>query len=216
MHDRRDKGFVIWLTGLSGSGKSTLARALARALDARGRRVEVLDGDEVRARLLPGLGFSKADRDAKVARVAYVARLLAQHGAIVVAAATSPYRDARDEARREIGRFVEVYVDCPLETCVARDARGLYRKALAGDIANVPGISDPYEPPRSAEIVVPSGAEGPEAGVQRILRKLVDLGYLRPVLPPSIPADHAPVGERGAGVGDLALSAVAAGRGIAP
>jgi adenylyl-sulfate kinase len=212
MHDRRDKGFVIWFTGLSGSGASTLARALARALDARGRRVEVLDGDEVRARLVPDLGGSKAERDAKVARVAYVARLLAHHGAVVVAAVTSPYRDARDQARREIGRFVEVHVDCPLETCVARDATGLYRRALAGDLPNVPGISDPYEPPRSPEIVVPSGAETPEASVQRILRKLVDLGYLRPVPPSSTSDHHVPVPEARAEPGALEMSAVAAGR----
>lgn len=183
MHHRPEQGFVIWFTGLSASGKRTLARALARELERRGRRAAVLDGDEMRARLAPDPGVSRADRDAQVARVAYVARLLAEQGAIVLAPVDSPYRAARDRARGEIGRFVEVYVDCPLETCVARDATGLYRRALAGDIAHVPGISDPYEPPRTPEVVVPSGTEPPEASIQRILRKLADLGYLRCPLP---------------------------------
>lgn len=178
MDNGRD-GFVIWFTGLSGAGKSTLARLLEKTLIARGRTVEVLDGDEVRTRLTKGLGFSKADRDENIRRISYVARLLARHGAIVITAAISPYREARDEARAEIGRFVEVHVDCPLEACVARDVKGLYRKALAGEIPNFTGISDPYEAPLSAEIVVPSSAETPEAGVARILRKLEDLGYLR-------------------------------------
>jgi len=183
------EGFVIWFTGLSGAGKSTLARLLEQALMARGRTIEVLDGDEVRMRLTKGLGFSKTDRDENVRRISYVAKLLARHGAIVITAAISPYRDAREDARTEIGRFVEVYVDCPLETCVARDVKGLYRKALAGEIPNFTGISDPYEAPLSAEIVVPSSVETPDASVARILRKLEDLGHLHPAAPASMPIE---------------------------
>jgi adenylylsulfate kinase len=178
--DVADDGFAIWITGLSGSGKSALAAALRSALVGRGRRVEILDGDEVRTRLAPELGFSRGDRDEKVRRLAYVARLLARQGAVVIVAATSPYREARDQARREIERFVEVYLDCPLEVCVGRDGTGRYRRALAGELPHFTGISAPYEPPRAPEVVVPSAPESPEAGAQRVLNTLADLGYLRP------------------------------------
>jgi adenylyl-sulfate kinase len=177
---RYDDGFVIWLTGLSVSGKSTLARRLERDLVARARRVAVLDDDGAWSRPGAPAEGPRADRDAETRRLAAEALGLARQGAIVIAAAISPSRHARNEARQAIGRFVEVFVDCPLETCVARDAAGLYRRALAGELADVPGISAPYEAPRSAEVVVPSATDSPEAGAARVLRKLADLGYLSP------------------------------------
>src|SRR5919199_6960826 len=128
------QGFTIWFTGLSGSGKSTLANLLVERLQGMGRNVELLDGDEVRKNLSSGLGFSKADRDANIRRIAYVAKLLSRNGVVAITAAISPYREIRDEARREIRNFVEVYVDCPLEVCEQRDIKGLYAKARAGEI----------------------------------------------------------------------------------
>jgi adenylylsulfate kinase len=172
------EGFVVWFTGLPSSGKSTLARALEGALRSRGQRVEVLDGDEIRARLGRGLGFTREDRDENVRRIAFVARLLARQGVVAITAAISPYREVRDEARSENGRFVEVYVRCPLEVCIARDVKGLYRRALAGEIPNFTGISDPYEEPLRPELVVDTEGEGPEVGLSRILRTLYALGYV--------------------------------------
>lgn len=170
-------GFVVWFTGLPSSGKSTLARLLEGALRRRGLRVEVLDGDEVRQRLNRDLGFSKQDRDENIRRIAFVAKLLSRNGVVAITAAISPYRMVRDEARREIGRFIEVYVKCPVGVCIARDVKGLYRRALAGEIPNFTGISDPYEEPLNAESVVETDQEGPEAGLRRILARLEDLGY---------------------------------------
>jgi adenylylsulfate kinase len=144
-----EKTCVVWLTGLPSAGKTTLARLLEAELRNRGRRVERLDGDEVRTRLAKGLGFSREDRDENVRRVAYVAHLLQRNGVFVIIALISPYGQARDKARAEIKDFVEVYVKCPLEECAHRDVNGLYRKALAGEIPDFTGVSDPYEPPRS-------------------------------------------------------------------
>ena len=139
------RGFTLWLTGLSGAGKSTLAGAMAARLRGEGTPVEVLDGDEVREHLSKGLTFSREDRDINVRRIAYVAKLLSRNGVGVITAAISPYRDTRDEARREIGeQFVEVYVNASLETCIERDTKGLYRQALAGTITSFTGVSDPY------------------------------------------------------------------------
>lgn len=176
-------GLVVWLTGLSGAGKSTLAVLLAEELRERGHAVEILDGDEVRRVLSQGLGFSRADRDANVERIAYVAKLLARHGVIVITAAISPYREARARARHEIERFVEVYVRCPVEVCAARDVKGLYKKALAGEIPSFTGVSDPYEEPETPEIVVDTSVETPAESAGRILVGLEELGYL-----PSLPA----------------------------
>jgi adenylyl-sulfate kinase len=174
------EGFVVWFTGLPSAGKSTLARLLEKELQQRSWPVEVLDGDEVRLRLTRGLGFSKADRDENIRRIAFVARLLARHGVATITAAISPYRAARVEARREIGRFVEVYVKCALDTCVQRDVKGLYRRALAGEITNLTGISDPYEEPLDPEVTVETDRETPEDSVTRILAQLEALGYLTP------------------------------------
>lgn len=174
----RARGFVVWLTGLSGAGKSTITEALVPELRAAGKRVEVLDGDVVRTHLSKGLGFSREDRDANVARIAFVAHLLARNGVVVVVAAVSPYERARSEARRLIGDFVEVHVAPPLEECVKRDVKGLYQKALAGEIPSFTGISDPYEPPTHPELVLDTSAIDVSASVARVKEKLVELGYL--------------------------------------
>jgi adenylylsulfate kinase len=184
-------GFTIWLTGLSGAGKSTIANRLAAALHERGRHVEVLDGDEVREHLSKGLGFTKEDRDTNIRRIAYVARVVTRCGAVAITAAISPYREARDAARTQIGRFVEVYVRCPLDELVRRDAKGLYARALRGEIDHFTGVSDPYEPPHAPEIVVDTHLEPPEASARRILDRLEALGLL--------PGANGVVHERGAG-----------------
>lgn len=171
-------GFTIWLTGLSGAGKSTLARALEQALTERGRHVEVLDGDEVRENLSKGLGFSKEDRDTNIRRIAYVARLITRSGGVAITAAISPYRAVRDEARGQIGSFVEVFVRCPLPALVERDTKGLYAKALRGEIPQFTGVSDPYEEPLAAEVVVDTDIESIAESASKILRKLEALGYL--------------------------------------
>lgn len=175
-----EQGFTVWLTGLSGAGKSTIARGLAAALRERGRRVEVLDGDEVREQLNQGLGFTREDRDTNVRRIAYVAKLLTRNGVVVIIAAISPYQAARDEARRQIGAFVEIYVRCSLDELVRRDVKGLYARALRGEIANFTGISDPYEEPLAAEIVIDTEGEDAQASVAAILDSLETRGYLAP------------------------------------
>src|SRR5712691_12334792 len=152
-------GFVVWMTGLSGAGKSTIATRLQQELAERGRRAEVLDGDEVRTNLSQGLGFSTEDRDTNIRRIGYVCNLLARNGVIAIAAAISPYREIRDEVRGQNERFFEVYVDCPLETLVERDVKGLYKKALAGELKGFTGVSDPYEPPLKHELTVATGRE---------------------------------------------------------
>lgn len=173
-----DEGFVLWLTGLSGAGKSTIALLLEEELRLRGRRVELLDGDEVRTHLSKGLGFSREDRDTNVKRIAYVAGLLARHGVVAIAAAISPYREARDWARRRAEHFVEVFVQCPLDVCAARDVKGLYAKALAGEIPNFTGVSDPYEEPDNPDIVVDTSRQRPEESAQAILDELARQGLL--------------------------------------
>lgn len=166
------RGFVVWLTGLSGAGKSTLARALSKRLHDRGHRVEVLDGDEVRANLCQELGFSRQDRDTNVARIGYVASKLARHGVVVVVAAISPYQAARDAVRADIENFVEVYVDAPLATVVGRDVKGLYQRALRGEIAHFTGVSDPYERPRSPELTVHTAEQEVESCVRELVTYL--------------------------------------------
>ena len=164
-----DNGFVLWLTGLSGAGKSTIASAVAPSLVERGHRVEVLDGDEVRTNLCQGLGFSREDRDTNIARIGYVAGKLAKHGVAVVVAAISPYRDARDKIRSSVADFVEVHVAAPVETCAERDVKGLYAKALAGEIKNFTGVSDPYEEPLEPEILLHTERETVQESVRIVL-----------------------------------------------
>jgi adenylylsulfate kinase len=167
---------VLWFTGLSGSGKS-LAEALAPALRALGRKTEVLDGNVVRTHLSKGIRFSREDRDTNIARIAFVAHLLARNGVAVLVAAISPFREARERARELIGNFVEIHVAPPLEECIRRDVKGPYKRAIAGEIRHFTGISDPYEEPFSPEIRIDTSAISVEEGVTRILSKLRELGY---------------------------------------
>ena len=182
LSDRRitlARGFTLWLTGLSGAGKSTLATALGRELARHGIPVETLDGDEVRQNLSKGLGFSREDRDANIRRIGYVAKLLTRNGVVVISAAISPYRAVRDEVRREIGAFVEVHVKASLEECVRRDTKGSYARALAGEIAQFTGVSDPYEEPLAPELVVDTEREDVTSSATRVIDRLVELGHLR-------------------------------------
>jgi ATP sulfurylase/adenylyl-sulfate kinase len=173
------EGFVVWFTGLSGSGKSTLASMLSSELSRRGVHVESLDGDVVRTHLSKGLGFSREDRDTNIRRIGFVAKLLARAGACAITAAISPYRELREEQRRAIGRFCEVYCECPLEVLKSRDAKGLYARALAGEIKGFTGVDDPYEPPAAPEVVVRTDREAPRESLAKILGKLESLGYVR-------------------------------------
>jgi adenylyl-sulfate kinase len=166
-------GFILWLTGLSGAGKSTLAQAVRNELTARGLCVEVLDGDEMRATLSRGLGFTREDRNENVRRIGFVARLLARNGVASIVAAISPYRAVRDEVRSAAEmRFVEVFVDCPIEEAIRRDTRGLYEKALRGELSDVTGLSSPYEPPSSPEVRVITASESVQESQLVILRWL--------------------------------------------
>jgi adenylyl-sulfate kinase len=175
------KGFALWLTGLSGAGKSTLAAPLAERLRQAGHKVEVLDGDEVRTHLSKGLGFTKEDRDINVRRIGWVAEVLARNGVVAITAAISPYRDVRDEVRQKVMRhgagFCEVHVHCPVEVLATRDVKGLYKKALAGEVPHFTGISDPYEAPLNPDVVVRSDLEQVDQSVYKIFAKLKDLGY---------------------------------------
>ena len=172
------KGFTIWLTGMSGAGKSTISTILEERLRKAGARVELLDGDVVRTNLSKGLGFSKEDRDTNVRRIGFVCELLSRNGVVAIAAAISPYRRVREEVRARIRNFIEVHVDCPLEVLSARDVKGLYRKALAGEIPQFTGISDPYEPPLAPEVAVDTSREAPEESAARILATLERLGLV--------------------------------------
>lgn len=173
-----DKGFTVWFTGLSGAGKTTLAQKLVPALRARGHKVELLDGDVVRTNLSRGLGFSKEDRDTNIRRIGFVCNLLSRNGVVAVASAISPYREVRDEVRASIGNFVEVYVECPIPVLAERDVKGLYKKALAGEIKNFTGVDDPYEAPLKAEVTVHSDKESVDDSLGKIVAKLEQLGYL--------------------------------------
>ncbi len=173
------QGFTVWFTGLSGAGKTTISNLVAHTLRERGVSVEVLDGDVVRTNVCKGLGFSKQDRDENVRRVGYICHWLTDaKGSAVVAAFISPYREIRDELRQRIERFVEVYVACPIETLIERDSKGLYKKAIAGEITNFTGINDPYEPPDNPEVVVHTERETPEESAARVLAALEARGYV--------------------------------------
>ena len=173
-----DRGFTLWFTGLSGAGKSTIAERVYHHLEETGRKVEILDGDVIRTNLSKGLGFSKEDRDTNIRRIGFVSKLLSRNGTVAIVAAISPYREVRDEVRQEIGDFVEVYVECSLEELVRRDVKGLYEKAIRGEIKNFTGVSDPYEEPLNPAVVVNTQYESVEESVSKVLAKLRELGYL--------------------------------------
>jgi len=177
-------GFCIWMTGLPSAGKTTIGKVLVERLAARGWYAELLDGDEIRRGLSADLGFDRASREAHAGRVSFVAKLLARNGSIPIVALISPYRSSRARARAEIGRFVEVYVNTPLAVCEQRDVKGLYKKARAGEIKEMTGVDDPYEPPEHPEIVVDAVKGQPGDSAEFVLRELERLGWL-PRSPPS-------------------------------
>lgn len=174
-----EQGFTVWFTGLSGSGKSTIAEMLYHEFQARGMKTEILDGDEVRKNLSKGLGFSKEDRDTNILRIGYVADLLTKNGVATICCPISPYKETRDACREQIGNFVEVYVHATIEELAQnRDPKGLYKKALAGEIKNFTGVDDPYEVPEDPELTVDTMVQTPEESLQSVLNRLKELGYV--------------------------------------
>jgi adenylylsulfate kinase len=179
---RYGRGFTLWFTGLSGAGKTTISEIAEKELRQRFGRIEVLDGDIVRTNLSKGLGFSREDRDTNILRIGFVAALLTRNGVGVIVSAISPFKEARDQVRRKIGEdFLEVYVDAPIEVCAERDVKGLYKKAFAGEIPQFTGVSDPYEPPAAPELHIKTDEETPGESARRVIARLEELGYLRPV-----------------------------------
>jgi adenylylsulfate kinase len=175
---QKERGFTLWFTGLSGAGKTTIAEIVEHELRERERRVEVLDGDIVRTNLSKGLGFGRDDRNVNVLRIGFVAHLLTRNGVAVIVSAISPYKEARDQVRRRIVDFVEVFVDAPLEVCAERDVKGLYQKAFAGEIPQFTGVSDPYEPPAAPDLTLKTDEEEPQESARKVIEKLEFFGYL--------------------------------------
>ena len=171
-------GFTVWFTGLSGAGKSTLADMLEEELRTRGLKVEMLDGDVVRTNLSKGLGFSKEDRDTNILRIGFVAQLLTRNDVATIVSAISPYREARNKCREMIGDFVEVFVSAPLDVCIERDVKGLYKQAISGELPSFTGVSDPYEPPDNPDLVVETDVMSKEECLQLILDTLQQRGYI--------------------------------------
>ncbi|MBN1882420.1 MAG: adenylyl-sulfate kinase [Deltaproteobacteria bacterium] len=180
MEDIVGNGVTLWFTGLSGSGKSTVSLMVATALRNAGYKVEILDGDVVRTNLSKGLGFSKEDRDINIKRIGFVCKLLTRNDVIAISAAISPYREIRDFVREDIGDFVEIYCDSELDVLIERDTKGLYKKALAGEIENFTGISDPYEPPENPELVLKTDSESPGDSAQKVIEFLIERGVIDP------------------------------------
>lgn len=178
MVKNEERRVTLWFTGMSGSGKSTVSEIVEVILRDAGYKVEVLDGDIVRTNLSKGLGFSKEDRDLNIKRIGFVCNLLTRNGVIAIAAAISPYKEVRDYNRREIGDFIEIFCKCPLEVLIDRDVKGLYKKALAGEIENFTGVSDPYEEPEKPEVTIESDSETPEESARKVLDKMIELGYV--------------------------------------
>ena len=181
MSGKEYPGFTLWFTGLPCSGKTTVADLVAEELRKRGHRVERLDGDVVRKGLTRDLGFSKEDRDKNIERVTFVAKLLSRNGVATIVSFVSPYREAREKARKETTNFVEVYVKCPVEVCEQRDVKGMYKKARRGEIKDFTGVQDPYEEPLNPEIVLETDKETPEESAAKVLRKLGQLGLTEPL-----------------------------------
>jgi adenylyl-sulfate kinase len=179
--DDHGKGFTVWFTGLSGAGKTTLSEIVARELRGLGAKVEVLDGDVMRRELSAGLGFSREDRDANIRRIGWVCKLLNRNGVVAIVAAISPFRATRDEVRARLERFVEVYAEAALDVVAARDPKGLYGRAKAGEVSGMTGVDDPYEPPLDADVICHTdGRETPEQSAARVVAKLGELGYIPP------------------------------------
>ena len=176
----KERGFTVWFTGLSGAGKTTIADIVEHELRERGRRVEVLDGDIVRTNLSKGLGFGREDRNVNVLRIGFVANLLSRNGVAVIVSAISPYKESRDQVRRRIIDFSEVFVDAPLEVCAERDVKGLYAKAFSGEIPQFTGVSDPYESPAAPDLTIKSAEEEPQESARKVVEKLEFFGYLQP------------------------------------
>ncbi|MTV48909.1 adenylyl-sulfate kinase [Heliobacillus mobilis] len=179
---KKQQGFTLWLTGLSGSGKTTLAKMITQEVQARGRKVELLDGEDIREYLSPESGFTRQERYVQIKRLGYLTKMLSRNGIAVIAAELVPYREMREIIRAQHeGNFIEVYLKAPLETCIARDVRGFYQKALTGGIRWFTGIIDPFETPVDPEVVVETHRDTPEHCTRRIIRKLEELGYLEVV-----------------------------------
>ena len=172
-NQKKQQGMTVWFTGLPCSGKSTVSLLVAEQLRNRGSKVELLDGDIVRQNLTKGLGFSREDRDENIRRIGFVCHLLTRNGVVAISAAISPYRLVREHVRRLIGSFLEVHVNCPLEVCIQRDVKGMYKKALAGELAHFTGVSDPYEEPLNPELVLFTDRETPQESAQKVLGLLV-------------------------------------------
>lgn len=178
MRNIKDQGFVVWLTGLPGSGKTTIAQKLLHELRARNLKVEVFDGDEVRRNLSKGLGFSKEDRDTHNKRIIYVCSLLTRNGVSAIVSLISPYRSTRRYARENLPNFVEVYLKCSIRECIRRDPKGLYKRALAGEITNMTGIQDPYEEPSNPELVLNTEHNSSRGNAAKAIKKLEELGLI--------------------------------------
>lgn len=181
------RGLTVWFTGLSGAGKTTICQAVEAELRAQGYKLEVLDGDIVRENLTKGLGFSKADRDENIRRIGFVSQLLTRNGVIVLVSAISPYREIREEVRKKVGDFAEVYVSAPLEICEQRDVKGLYKRARSGEIKNFTGIDDPYEPPLNPEVNCQTHLETHEESVNKVM------AYIKSYIYPEAPIPMEPV-----------------------
>lgn len=177
-HEPGDPGFVLWMTGLSGSGKTTIALILEEELRRRGLKIERLDGDIVRQSLTNDLGFSKEDRDKNIARVTFVAKLLSRNGVGCICSFISPYQAVRDQVRAETTNFLEVFIDAPLEVVIDRDVKGLYKKAMAGEIPNFTGISDPFEAPQQPDIHVRTDQMTPKESARFIMEQLEAKGLV--------------------------------------